>query len=45
MTTEVWRPITVPGVSHLYEVSNLGELRNTRTHRNMKGKFDKDGYT
>ena len=44
MSLEVWRPVPVPEISHLYEVSNMGEVRNVRTRCNMKGKFDKDGY-
>ena len=44
MSTEVWRPIPAPDIAHLYEVSSLGDVRNIRTRRTMKGAADKDGY-
>lgn len=44
MSHEVWRPIPVPKISHLYEVSDLGKVRNVKTQCIMKGKIDKDGY-
>lgn len=44
MTDQVWRPIPVPDVTHLYEVSNTGDVRNVRTLRTLKGKLNKDGY-
>jgi len=44
MSDEVWRPIPVHEVAHLYEVSDMGEVRNIRNQRILKGKFDKDGY-
>lgn len=44
MSSEVWRPIPIPEVTHLYEVSDLGKVRNIKTQRIMKGKIDKDGY-
>lgn len=44
MTDQVWRPIPVPEISHIYEVSSLGDVRNIRTRRILKGKLDMDGY-
>lgn len=44
MSSEVWRSIHVPDISHLYEVSDLGKVRNIKTRRIMKGKIDKYGY-
>ena len=44
MPTEVWRPVPVPEIADLYEVSDLGGVRNTGSGRTMKGKIDKDGY-
>ena len=44
MTDQVWRPIPVPEISHIYEVSSLGDVRNIRTRCILKGKLDRDGY-
>src|SRR5210317_26130 len=44
MSTEVWRPVPIPEVAHLYQVSNHGEVKNIRTQRILKGSSDKDGY-
>lgn len=44
MTIEVWRPIPVTDIAHLYEVSSLGDVRNMRTRRIMKGSINMDGY-
>ena len=34
----------IPEIADLYEVSDLGEVRNSKTGRTLKGKLDKDGY-
>ena len=39
---EVWKPID--GANGQYEVSNMGNLRNSKTHRPVKGTPDKKGY-
>jgi hypothetical protein len=44
MSLELWRPIPVPEVAHLYEVSNMGDVRNIKTQRIMKGVINMDGY-
>ena len=44
MTLEVWRPIPIQDIYHLYEVSNLGEVRNVESQRFLRGTHDKDGY-
>lgn len=40
MTDQVWRPIPVPEISHIYEVSSLGDVRNIRTRCILKGKYE-----
>ena len=42
MNKEEWRPVV--GYEGLYEVSNLGRVRNSRTGRIRKITFDQDGY-
>jgi uncharacterized protein YxeA len=44
MPTEVWRPVPIPEIADLYEVSDLGEVRNAKTGWTLKGKLDKYGY-
>ena len=44
MSNEVWKPVPIHEVSHLYEVSHLGDVRNIKRRSLLKGKLDKYGY-
>jgi hypothetical protein len=41
---EIWKPVEVIGYSHLYEVSNLGNVKSLRSGKNLKGIENNDGY-
>lgn len=42
METEVWK--NVIGFENLYEVSNLGNVRNYKNKKLLKGNIPKSGY-
>lgn len=43
-TTEQWKPVTIDGFEHLYEVSNLGNIRRTGTAHNLMPLHVGSGY-
>lgn len=42
--TEIWKQIFIDGVETKYEVSNIGNVRNSRTGNFIKGNISRDGY-